>query len=372
MARPLPPSERSYETRPDLEGAVDGVRIILDPALLRVDLAGPAFGVSPARVDPLWHRPAERPSILVELQSTADGPRVVTLRNATADSRFNTSWTEWIFAERAVMESEGGVGAEAQDVANADGSLTLLLRPGERRRARLEFDVPLIPGLEPTRILHRLRASCGDETQELTSHLLVEHPDSTLLAMLPSIYQEAMADMRAELSAPDLPFFERYLVGLQDSIDPLRAALHKLDALFGPYSSPPDFLVWLAAWVCMPLDANWPEMKRRRLIREAVELFRWRGTKRGLSRFLEIYTGVKPIIQDLPQKGAALGAETLMGAEDTIIGDVPEHTFTVTLGVPNPALVDEETVHRIIESEKPAHTAYRLLIVRRDANKGRP
>ena len=367
MARPLSPSERSNETPLVLMTRVDGVNLDIDPPLLRVDLRGPTYGVSPERVDPLWHTPDDRPAFTVELTSVADAPRVVTLRSGTSDSRFHATWTRWVFAERAVMESEGGHAAEAQDVAGNDGSLTLLLRPGERRRARLEFDVPLVKGLEPSRILHRLEVSSGEETGELTSQILLEHPDSKLLAMLPSIYQEAMADMRMELSAPDLPFFERYLVGLQDAVDPLREALHKLDALFGPYSTPPDYLVWLASWVCMPMDANWPEMKRRRLISEAVELFRWRGTKRGLSRFLEIYTGVRPIIHDQPQQGAALGPETLMGAPDTIIGDVPEHTFTVTLGVPNPAAVDEEVVHRIIQSEKPAHTAYRLLIVRRDA-----
>ena len=100
---------------------------------------------------------------------------------------------------------------------------------------------------------------------------------------------------------------------------------------------------------------------------EAVELFRWRGTKRGLSRFLEIYTGVRPIIHDQPQTGAVLGPDTPMGGPATIIGDVPPHTFTVTLPVPNPTDIDEEIVHRIIAAEKPAHTAYRLLIVRRDA-----
>ena len=367
MARPLPPGERSNETPLVLTARVDGVDLDIDPPLLRVDLKGPTFGVSPRSVDPLWHTPDGRPAFTVEMTSHADGPRVVTLRSATTDARFHASWTRWVFAERAVMESEGGHAAEAQDVAGADGSLTLLLRPGETRRARLEFEAPLTEGMEPSRILHRLGVSSGGETGELTSQMLIEHPDSSLLTMLPSIYQDAMAEMRAELSAPDLPFFERYLVGLQDAIDPLREALQKLDALFGPYSAPPDYLVWLATWVCMPLDANWPEMKRRRLVQEAVELFRWRGTKRGLARFIEIYTGVRPVIHDQPQQGAALGSETLMGSPDTIIGDVPEHTFTVTLGVPNPAAVDEEVVHRIIQSEKPAHTAYRLLIVRRDA-----
>lgn len=361
--------ERNEEPPLQLSAWVDGVELTLDPPLLRVDLEGLVCGVSPKSIDPLGHTPRERAAFTVFLQSHVDEPRIVTLREATIDARFDPGWAQWSFVSRSVAESEGSVGAEAQDVVNG-GSLSLLVRKEDgQRRARIEFAVPLSEGIVPARILFRLSVECRDTRAEMTSALLVRHPESRLLSMLPGLYQEAMEELREEIASPEAPFFKRYLVGFQDALDPLRAALGRLDALFGPYSTPPDFLVWLAAWVCMPLDENWPEMKRRRLVAEAVELFRWRGTKRGLSRFLEIYTGFRPTIHDQPHLGAVLGTETRLGDPRTIIGDVPEHTFTVTVVVPDPTTFDEKAVRRIIESEKPAHAAYRLIVVRPEAGR---
>jgi hypothetical protein len=106
-------------------------------------------------------------------------------------------------------------------------------------------------------------------------------------------------------------------------------------------------------------------MQRRRLIKEAVELWRWRGTKRGLSRYIEIYTGVKPDIHDVPVRGMRLGPNTKMGHADTKLGDVPAHTFVVSIAVPDPTKINEQIVHDIIAWEKPAHTAYSLRILGR-------
>jgi hypothetical protein len=59
-----------------------------------------------------------------------------------------------------------------------------------------------------------------------------------------------------------------------------------------------EFLPWLATWVALFLDEEWDEAKRRRLISEAVELYRWRGTVLGLKRYLEIYVGLIPEIRE--------------------------------------------------------------------------
>jgi phage tail-like protein len=147
--------------------------------------------------------------------------------------------------------------------------------------------------------------------------------------------------------------------------EPLQRTLDQLDQLYGPFSTPSDFLLWLAAWVIMPLDENWPEMRRRKLIAEAVHLYRWRGTKKGLSRYLEIYCGVKPDINDQPVEGMRLGPEAKLGSKATVLGDVPPHTFVVTIALPENSKVNEQTIHDIIRYEKPAHTAYALRISRR-------
>jgi hypothetical protein len=125
--------------------------------------------------------------------------------------------------------------------------------------------------------------------------------------------------------------------------------------------TPPDFLPWLAGWLDLVLDENWPLERRRELVCEAVTLYKWRGTKRGLSLYLEIYTGVKPVITDTAE-GFVLGKTTRLGQGAVFGTPAPAHTFIVKLNLPPGKArdFDENTVRQIIESEKPAHTAYIL------------
>ena len=116
--------------------------------------------------------------------------------------------------------------------------------------------------------------------------------------------------------------------------------------------------------MALTLDDNWSELKRRRLIGEAVELYRWRGTKRGLTRYLEIYAGVTPQIEDKPFEGMRLGSDLLLTPE-TRLGGLAPHCFSVTLSLPEPDSVSESVIRRIIEAEKPAHAAYELRILAR-------
>ena len=127
---------------------------------------------------------------------------------------------------------------------------------------------------------------------------------------------------------------------------------------------PLPILPWLSTWVSLALDENWPQLKRRRLIKEAVELYRWRGTRWGLTRYLELYTGITPEINDQPFIGMRLGREALLGRH-TVLGDVPPHTFVLTLAMTGPGQVNEQKVHEIIQANKPAHAAYELRIVER-------
>ena len=101
--------------------------------------------------------------------------------------------------------------------------------------------------------------------------------------------------------------------------------------------------------------------RRRELVKSAGTLFRWRGTRRGLREYLRICTGVDPtIVEDFG--GIRLGPGAKLG-RNTVLGGGNPHTFTVTFEVEDPASVNVEQVKAIIESEKPAHVAYTLVIV---------
>jgi P2-related tail formation protein len=105
--------------------------------------------------------------------------------------------------------------------------------------------------------------------------------------------------------------------------------------------------------VDLVLNENWPLERRRALIASAAYLYRWRGTRRGLSDYIRLYTGFAPRIVEPGQERRERGEQPLAA-----------HTFRVILEVPDPAQIDRALVEQIIEAEKPAHTAYALEIRR--------
>jgi hypothetical protein len=109
------------------------------------------------------------------------------------------------------------------------------------------------------------------------------------------------------------------------------------------------------------LDPAWPLERRRELVAKAAELYRWRGTRRGLTEYLRIYTGRQPnIIEYIP--GMILDQKTLLG-ENTVLGSSGSgHHFTVIVEAPENENIDPRTVRNIIDSQKPAHTQYTLKI----------
>ena len=152
---------------------------------------------------------------------------------------------------------------------------------------------------------------------------------SRYLQYLPAIYRDNL-------------FLGQFLCIFESILGPIEGTLDNIDYYFDPYVTPEEFLTWLAGWVDLTLDESWPIGRRREMVHRAAELYRWRGTLRGLREHLRIYAGTPPIIED----------------------DAVPHTFAVTLLVADPAAIDEATARAIVEAHRPAHTNYRLNIGR--------
>ncbi|TXS42890.1 phage tail protein, partial [Streptomyces sp. OR43] len=65
------------------------------------------------------------------------------------------------------------------------------------------------------------------------------------------------------------------------------------------------------SWVGADLDPAWPVDLRRAVVARAVELHRWRGTRRGLAEHLRLCFGVEADIHD---GGVAAGSGSGAGA----------------------------------------------------------
>lgn len=166
----------------------------------------------------------------------------------------------------------------------------------------------------------------------------------------------------------------RFLMLFESFWGPLEQQIDQLADYFDPRTAPADLLPWLASWLDLVLDEHWPEDRRRQLLLAAIRLYRQRGTRRGLSEYLHLFTGEEPEIFEHRAKNFCLGDGTHLGLGVALGQRNIPHTFTVTLRLPALAGSDEATVRQqekerrrlvesIIEAEKPAHTTYTLRII---------
>lgn len=189
------------------------------------------------------------------------------------------------------------------------------------------------------------------------SEVTLDVADRNVVRYLPGIYQKEDHTGRNFLRDLVWPF-QHVLNGIEDEVD-------RVHEVFDPFAARGELLSWLASWVALVLDEAWPEEKKRSLVSKAVELYRHRGTPRGLSLFLEIFTGVRPTILEnhWPHPGIQVGVTSDVGMDTVLMRPVSmAHCFTVLL-----PLREEEVgletirrIHAIIQSERPVHTNYYL------------
>ena len=135
------------------------------------------------------------------------------------------------------------------------------------------------------------------------------------------------------------------LLGLMSALHaPAEALLEDVETNFDPRRAPDRFVPFLAKWVNLDLTEEPPVGRLRELVALAFELSQWRGTARGLLRFLETATGLK---------GFAVEEQVTDAAGKL-------RPFHVRLHAPAAAWPFRALVEEIIEREKPAHVTYEL------------
>ena len=150
---------------------------------------------------------------------------------------------------------------------------------------------------------------------------------------LPAVYQED-------------EFTLRWLRGFDEVLAPVLSTLDNLPTYFDPWLAPGDFVAWLAGWVGVALEEEWPDERRRGFVANAAELFARRGTVAGVAGEVAMYTGVEPEIVE--SGGAAWSPQP---------GGIPPgtDTYTLTVRVPTSAAINVASLDAIVARAKPAH-----------------
>jgi phage tail-like protein len=160
------------------------------------------------------------------------------------------------------------------------------------------------------------------------------HPFGT---SMPALYQED-------------EFTQRWLAGFDEVIAPIFCTLDNVHQYFDPDLAPDDFVEWLAGWVGLAVEDTWTPEALRRVVKQAVELYRWRGTVRGLATMVAAYAGVEPEIID------SGGSTWSMRPGGVAPGD---GTYTVLVRVRGSS-IDGRRLERLIALAKPVHVNHRV------------
>jgi phage tail-like protein len=291
-------------------------------------------------------RPGDPNPILIQLQNQSDSPIILRLA-LQVEGYFMSTWFKVVPEEQ-------------------------FLQPNERAEASIYFSIPrdLLedPLIYPTGKLQGLeyRAFLRAWAVLENSNTLLEsiplnfaiRPHSLYLGFLPEFYSE-------------VDFVGRFLSIFEKAFEPSVQMLESLWTYLDPLTAPNSLLPFLANWVAWPIDPRWDDWQQRKLIRQAVEIYRWRGTRKGLRLFLHLYTGL-PLDEDLPEyqkqisieevftEGFVLNA-SIMG-KDTLLGGGRPFHFIVRLRSPLIDSIDRQTICQIIEREKPAFCTYDLYL----------
>jgi phage tail-like protein len=234
-----------------------------------------------------------------------------------------------------------------------------------------EFEFCALP--LPTRREERLVSSVTVQT--LAGERLVAesaeiaiYPKGHYLGHLPALFEQD-------------DFMGRFLMLFESFWGPISRQIDALPHYLDPALTPARFLPWLASWFDLEFDDTWSEAQRRELLRSIMWLYRRRGTRVALQRYLEIYTGQPVVITERRARNLRLGPTARLGVGVALgTGNVP-HTFTVRVRLPAitpPAELDAEAaakeiarldkqrrrrLEQLIEADKPAHTSYHLEII---------
>lgn len=178
--------------------------------------------------------------------------------------------------------------------------------------------------------------------------LRVEFPHHSYLRYLPAVYQEN--ETGKEFLSRFLPVFETFFSELERKI-------FNAPRYFDDGGTPDEFLPWLSQWLAISYDENWDFPKIRRLINNAPRLYKMRGTREGIEGMIEIFVGDSQpiIIEGFQMKRCKSDALT-----EQVMSNHNPYSFCVFFKPFSITTNEMQTVKRIVETEKPAHTTGHL------------
>lgn len=184
--------------------------------------------------------------------------------------------------------------------------------------------------------------------------LRVHFPRETYLSYLPAVYQEDEASR---------DFLERFLSLFGTLFNEVEDEIADMSRYFDPELTHGEHLRWLASWVGLETDDYWSDEQVLAFLKEAPELYKYRGTPQGIVKAIETYTGQKPMVVEHFQTKAMRDNAELRELTDRLYSGDP-YTFTVLIP-PEQVSTEKQRVviEQLLEEQKPAYTEAKLVLL---------
>ena len=201
----------------------------------------------------------------------------------------------------------------------------------------------------------RLRLYGSGRSSPKIRALRAHYPRFSYATYLPDVYRE---------DATSASFIDRFLANFEGLLTELEGRIASAEVLFDSRTAPREALDFLAEWLGATLDPDWDDVRRRLFIANAVEMYRRRGTRRGLLAAVRLSIDECPSDDQLfadDREGGPFGyriSEAFARGEPA-----GAHRFTVLVPVGLSALPHDrqrlrEVVGAVVTRERPAHAAF--------------
>jgi phage tail-like protein len=147
----------------------------------------------------------------------------------------------------------------------------------------------------------------------------------------------------------DADFFVRFVSIFQELSESLVANADNMENVIDFSVAPPELVRWLGSWIGVEgIDEELPDELQRRIVESSADTLAWRGTARGLQRFLELISGGPAVVED--------------GGGVWRAGEAPSDTAWVRLEVESTGWMPEADFALLVQDEVPAHVRAELWV----------
>lgn len=181
----------------------------------------------------------------------------------------------------------------------------------------------------------------------------VYFPKQSWISYLPEVYQASDPNQ----------FLERYLAVFQVLYESMNDKIRGIPGLLDVDRTSEENLVRLAEWLDIAGSHIWNSWQLRQLLKQAVGLYKMRGTREGIRRMIRLYTGGEAYIVERHQLEPYMENESGRRILTRLYGSSPD-VISVIMG--KEYVPDQKAYHtllRVIEEMKPAQIEVELVVL---------